>query len=70
MDLETRGHIDDAIGCYQRAIKGGLQLPAAYFMLGLLYINDERPDEAKKILALAAKNPTYLQASKLALSGK
>ena len=70
MDFETRGHIDDAIGCYQRAIKGGLQLPAAYFMLGLLYINDERPDEAKKILALAAKNPTYLQASKLALSGK
>lgn len=70
MDFETRGHIDDAIGCYQRAIKGGLKLSAAYFMLGLLYINNKRPDEAKKILALAANNPIYLQASKFALSGK
>jgi tetratricopeptide (TPR) repeat protein len=70
MDFETRGHIDDAIGCYRRAINGGLRLPAAYFMLGLLYIANQQKSEAQKILALAARNPAYLQASKLALSGK
>lgn len=69
MDFETRGHIDDAIGCYQRAIKGGLKLPAAYFLLGLLYVANRQEEEAKKILTLAANNPAYLQASKLALSG-
>lgn len=69
MDFETRGHIDDAIGCYQRAIKGGLKLAAAYFMLGLLFVANKQEDEARKILSLAAKNPNYLQASKLALSG-
>ncbi|WP_420628475.1 tetratricopeptide repeat protein [Candidatus Leptofilum sp.] len=70
MDFETRGHIDDAIGCYQRAIRGGLKLPAAYFMLGLLFVANQQENEAKKILALTANNPTYLQASKLALAGK
>lgn len=67
MDFETRGHIDDAIGCYKRAIAGGLNLPAAFFMLGLLYVTNQQADEAKKVLVQAAKNPNYLQASKLAL---
>ncbi|MCA9917769.1 MAG: tetratricopeptide repeat protein [Anaerolineales bacterium] len=69
MDFETRGHLDDAIGCYKKAIDGGLRLPAAYFMLGLLFLASGQDKDARKILALAAKNPTYLQASKLALSG-
>lgn len=51
------------------AIKGGLKLAAAYFMLGLLFVANKQEDEARKILSLAAKNPNYLQASKLALSG-
>lgn len=68
MDFETRGHIDDAIGCYQRAIKGGLQLPAAYFMLGLLYVTKQQRSEAEKMLTLAAQNPSYLEASQLALN--
>ena len=67
MDFETRGHIDDAIGCYRRAIMGGLKLPAAYFMLGLLYAANQQRAEAEKILALAAQNPSYHQASQLAL---
>ena len=70
MDFEMRGHVDDAIGCYQRAIRGGLRLPAAYFMLGLLYANNKQMTEAKKVLAMAAKNPLYLQASKLAINGR
>ncbi|MEZ4591280.1 MAG: tetratricopeptide repeat protein [Chloroflexota bacterium] len=69
MDFETRGQLGDAIGCYQRAIKGGLKLPAAYFMLGLLYVTNRQEGEARKVLALAAKNPAYVQASQLALAG-
>jgi tetratricopeptide (TPR) repeat protein len=69
MDFETRGHIEDAIGCYRRAISGGLKLPAAYFMLGLLFLVNRQEKEARKVLALAARTPTYLEASKLALSG-
>ena len=68
MDFETRGHIDDAIGCYQRAIKGGLDLPAAYFLLGLLYVSQKQQPEAEKMLTLAAQNPAYQQASQLILS--
>lgn len=68
MDFETRGHIDDAIGCYQRAIHGGLNLPAAYFMLGLLYLSNQQQSEAEKMLSLAAQSPVYQQASKLVLT--
>lgn len=70
MDFETRGNMDDAISCYQRAIHGGLKLPAAYFMLGLLYAAKKQPDKAEKVLALAARNPSYKEASQLALSGR
>lgn len=70
MDFETRGQVEDAIGCYQRAIKGGLRLPAAYFMLGLLYVTNKQQAEAEKILGLAAQNPEYKEASQLALSGR
>ena len=70
MDFEVRGHLDDAINCYQRAIRGGLKLPAAYFMLGLLYANNQQMTEARKVLAMAAKNPVYLQASKMAINGR
>ncbi|MBK7894402.1 MAG: hypothetical protein IPJ90_05855 [Anaerolineaceae bacterium] len=45
-------------------------MPAAYFMLGLLYVANHQESEARKVLALAAQSPAYLQASKLALSGK
>ena len=69
MDFETRGHIDDAIGCYQRAIRGGLKLPAAYFLLGLLYVTKQQRPEAEKMLNLAAQNPAYLQASQMVLNG-
>ncbi|GJM40309.1 MAG: hypothetical protein DHS20C20_05910 [Ardenticatenaceae bacterium] len=70
MDFETRGQMDDAIGCYRRAIVGGLRLPAAFYLLGLLYVANQQDDEAKKILTQAAKSPNYLQASKMVLAGK
>ena len=67
MDFEMRGHLDDAIGCYQRAINGGLKLPAAYFLLGLLYVANQQRSEAEKMLALAARSASYQEASQLAL---
>lgn len=62
MDFETRGQLNEAIGCYQRAIRGGLKLPAAYFLLGLLYLENQQRPEAKKILSLAARTPAYQEA--------
>lgn len=68
MDFEQRGQLSDAIASYKKAIDGGLRLPAAYFTIGLLYLQDNQPQEAQKMLALAAKNPSYAEASQLALA--
>ena len=68
MDFEQRGQINDAIASYKKAIDGGLKLPAAYFTIGLLYLENSQPQEAKQMLALAAKNPAYAEASQLALA--
>jgi hypothetical protein len=68
MDFEQRGQIGDAIASYKKAIDGGLRLPAAYFTIGLLYLQDNQPQEAQRMLALAAKNPSYAEASQLAMA--
>jgi tetratricopeptide (TPR) repeat protein len=67
IDFLYRGQPDDAIGCYERAIKGGLKLPAAYFMLGMLYLDRNRHTEARPVLQTAAKSATYQAASQTAL---
>ncbi len=68
MDFEARDHIEDAVGCYEKAINGGLRLPAAFFTLGLLYLKQNRADVAKRAFSIAVKDPVYLEASKIALS--
>jgi tetratricopeptide (TPR) repeat protein len=68
MDYEMRGQVADAITCYEKAIDGGLQLPAVRFTLGLLYLSDGEADKARRELALAAKDPIFNQASRAALS--
>ncbi|MCP4416966.1 MAG: hypothetical protein GY805_10110 [Chloroflexi bacterium] len=70
MDFETRGQIGEAINCYQHAIQGGLKLPAAYFLLGLLFVTNRQQAEAKRILRIAAQSPTYQQASQLILAAE
>lgn len=70
MDYEARGHVKEAIGCYEKALLGGLRLPAAFFTLGMLYLKQERREVARKVLAIAAKTPAYGEASKLALANK
>ncbi|RMG93433.1 MAG: hypothetical protein D6706_15275 [Chloroflexi bacterium] len=67
MDFEQRGQIDEAIKCYERAIAGGLKMPAAYFALGMLYLRAGRNEAAKKILRLAAKEPVYREACEIVL---
>ena len=67
MDFEARGNDADAIGCYEKAIQGGLRVPAAFFVLGMLYLKQNRRDVAQKALAIAAKNGTFREASQLAL---
>lgn len=68
MDFEARGQLADAITSYKKAINGGLQLPAAYFAVGLLYLENQQPEDAHQMFALAATDPAYAEASQAALS--
>lgn len=67
MDFEMRGRVDEAVGCYEKAMLGGLRLPAAFFTLGLLYLKQDREAMARKALRFATKDPSYREASTLAL---
>lgn len=68
MDFEQRGQIAEAIDSYKKAIAGGLRLPAAYFTIGLLYLENQQPEEARQMLAQAARHPAYKKACQAALS--
>jgi tetratricopeptide (TPR) repeat protein len=68
IDFQSRGQLDDAINCYERAIAGGLKIAAAYFTLGLLYLDKQQPEAAHRTLSLAAQDPAYSEASRTALS--
>jgi len=70
MDFEQRGQIAEAIDSYRKAIDGGLRLPAAYFTIGLLYLKNQQPEEARQMLQLAARDPAYKQACQIALQKK
>lgn len=66
MDFESRGQIDDAITCYKKAIDGGLSMPAAFYTLGMLYLDKGDKANARPMLVAAAKDGAYRDASKLA----
>lgn len=68
MDYESRSQMENAIACYERAIVGGLKLPAAYFSLGLLYKNNNQHDKATRALQMAAKEPAYQAGAQEALA--
>ncbi len=67
MDFEMRGRLDAAVACYEKAIRGGLTLPAAYFTLGMLYARSGRREAAIQSLRLAGRHPTYQRAAAIAL---
>lgn len=68
VDFESREQIDDAISCYEKAIGGGLRMPAAFFSLGLLYLQKSDLPKAKRALGHAVKDNNYKEASKLAFT--
>jgi tetratricopeptide (TPR) repeat protein len=70
MDFELRGQVNEAISCYERAIKGGLRMPAAFYTLGLLYREQGRAEAARRTLQLAARDKAYGEAARLALDNE
>jgi tetratricopeptide (TPR) repeat protein len=66
MDFQARGETAQAIACYERAIAGGLRLPAALFTLGILYLQAGEHDKARRTFGRAAQDPRYVKPMKLA----
>jgi tetratricopeptide (TPR) repeat protein len=67
IDFQTRGLIDEAIGCYVRVIDAGVDRPAAHFNLGLLYQQRLRFEPAISEFRAAALNAQYALGSHFAL---
>lgn len=67
IDLQTRGHIPQAIKEFGRAMGAGLDTPAAHYNLGLLLRETEDYDEARKHLNLALSQPDLALGANLAL---
>lgn len=67
IDLQTRGHIPQAIKEFERAMSAGLDTPAAHYNLGLLLRDSEDYDEARKHLNLALSHPELALGANLAL---
>lgn len=59
---EGRGRAGQAIECYEQVIAAGMQLPAVFYVLGLLYKLVGRKAEARAALTLASRDPFYRQA--------
>ena len=68
IDFQSRGDAGNAIACYEKAVAGGLQLPAAYFTLGMLYLQQGRRRHAHAAFVRAGQDPSYRPPIKLALS--
>lgn len=68
MDFESRGETERAISCYEKVVSGGLDLPAAYFSLGVLYLDSGRKREAMEAFMKARHDDRYTAAIGMALS--
>lgn len=67
IDFQSRGQPDEAIASLEKAIEGGLTLPAGFFMLGLLYLETGDRNKAQATLQLAGRDETYSEAVLTAL---
>lgn len=68
IDFQSRGEAENAITCYEKAIAGGLRLPAAYFTLGLLYLEQDRLRHARAAFLRAGQDVAYRPPIKQALA--
>ncbi|MGD2026456.1 MAG: tetratricopeptide repeat protein, partial [Anaerolineales bacterium] len=68
IDLQTRAHHDEAARDLKKAVDLGLDVPATYFNLGLLYSRLQRPDRATRFLQRSINHPAYALASHLLIA--
>jgi tetratricopeptide (TPR) repeat protein len=59
---EGYGHADVAVSFYEKAIAMGLNAPAVFFALGLLYRRIGRREDARAAFSLASRHPFYRRA--------
>ena len=67
IDFQTRGLIDEAIGCYSQVIDAGVDRPAAHFNLGLLFQQRFRFELAIEAFRKAVGHPEYALGSHFAM---
>lgn len=67
IDLQTRGHTDQAIKEFSRAMEAGLNHPAAHYNLAMLLKESGETDQARKHLMAALGHPGLALGANLAL---
>ena len=67
IDFQSRGDLPNAVTCYEKAVAGGLRLPAAYFTLGMLYLQQGKIRRARAAFLRAGKDVSYRPPIKLAM---
>lgn len=65
---QERGDLDKAISCYEKAISGGLNLAAAWYMLGVLHLQNDQEVAAYQAFDRAGQDERYAQAIRAVLS--
>ncbi len=68
IDYQTRANHDAAARELKKAVDLGLDVPATYFDLGLLYSQQNRPDRAIRYLQQAINHPQFALASHLLIA--
>lgn len=66
---QERGDVAQAIAYYEKAISGGLDLPAAWYMLGILHLQNDSEVAAYQALDRAGSDERYTAAIRDVLSG-
>ena len=68
IDLQTRAQDGAALKELKKAVDIGLDVPAAYFNLGLLYHKINKPDKALGYLQRSVNHPKFALASRLIIA--
>ncbi len=68
IDLQTRAQDGNALKELKKAVDIGLDVPSAYFNLGLLYHKQDKSDKAHSFLQRSVNHPSYALASRLIIA--